>query len=214
MINYHFVYLRWPTASDTGISKSLFPDTVHTLPFCLPPLANSLRHQNIESTFPRHCPTITFFVYLRWPTASESGISIESTFPRQCPYITFLVHLSRRELIVYPCSGVRRRCRRHRRSPFSNILISKTYRPNATKFYLKHHWGEGKAASGFGPNRIRTLVSMATDSSHRVIMGKTASSRFLKVFNWILVIFAGNDDMHMSLKDFEIQPYPTTDCYL
>ena len=72
--------------------------------------------------------------------------------------------------------------RRRRRSPFSNIYISKTYRPNATKFYRKHHWGEGKAASGFGPDRIITLVSMTIDSSHRVIMGKTASSRFLKGF--------------------------------
>ena len=46
------------------------------------------------------------------------------------------------------------------------------------KFYLKHHWGGGKASVGFDPDRIRTLVSMATDSSHIVIMGKTASSRF------------------------------------
>ena len=29
----------------------------------------------------------------------------------------------------------------------------------------------GKAAFGFGPNRIRTLVSIATDSSHMVIRG-------------------------------------------
>ena len=47
--------------------------------------------------------------------------------------------------------------------------------------YLRNHWanrneilsepplGLGK---GFGPDRIGTLVSMATDSSHRVIMGK------------------------------------------
>ena len=41
-----------------------------------------------------------------------------------------------------------------------------------TKFYLTHHWGKGKAASGFGPDRIGTLVSMAIDSSHRIIMGK------------------------------------------
>ena len=90
---------------------------------------------------------------------------------------------------------------------------AKTYRPNATKFYLKHHWGEGKAASGFGTDRIRTLVSMATDNSHRVIMGKTVPSRFLiKVFNWILFILTGNDDIHKSLNEFEIQPDPTTDC--
>ena len=43
----------------------------------------------------------------------------------------------------------------------------------ANKFYLKHHWGGGKAALGFWPDRIGTLVSMATDSSNRVIMGKT-----------------------------------------
>ena len=34
-------------------------------------------------------------------------------------------------------------------------------------------WGGGLTALGFGPDRIRTLVSMATDSFHRVIMGKT-----------------------------------------
>ena len=54
----------------------------------------------------------------------------------------------------------------------SNMNISATSRPIATKFYLKHHWGGGKAASDFWPDRIGTLVSMATDSSHRVIMGK------------------------------------------
>ena len=45
-------------------------------------------------------------------------------------------------------------------------------RPIATKFYLKHHWGEGRAALGSGPDGFGALVSMATDSSHRVIMGK------------------------------------------
>ena len=33
--------------------------------------------------------------------------------------------------------------------------------------------GGGKAAIGFWPDWIGTLVSMATDSSHRVIMGKS-----------------------------------------
>ena len=51
--------------------------------------------------------------------------------------------------------------------------ISETSWSIATKFYLKRHWVGGKAAFGFGPDRMRTLVSMATDSSHRVIMGKT-----------------------------------------
>ena len=64
----------------------------------------------------------------------------------------------------------------------SNMNISETSRPITTNFYLKHHWGGGKAALGFDTDQIRTLVSMATDSSHRVIMGKRASSRFLDCF--------------------------------
>ena len=54
----------------------------------------------------------------------------------------------------------------------SNMNISATSWLIGMKFYLKHHWGGGKAALGFGPDQIGTLVSMATDSSHRVIMGK------------------------------------------
>ena len=86
----------------------------------------------------------------------------------------FLAHLSRRligELIVYRSS------RRPSVRPFtfSNMNISATSWPIGMKFYLKHHWGGGKTSVDFDPDRIRTLVSMATDSSHRVIMGKTAS---------------------------------------
>ena len=79
------------------------------------------------------------------------------------------------------------------------------------KFYLKHHWGGGKASVGFDPDRIRTLVSMATDISHRVIMGKTTSSRYLECFDRILFILAGNDDMHESFDEFEIWPDSTMD---
>ena len=60
--------------------------------------------------------------------------------------------------------------------------ISETSRPIVIKFYLKHDWGRGKASVGFDPDQIRTLVAMATDSSHRVIMVKTASSHFLECF--------------------------------
>ena len=54
---------------------------------------------------------------------------------------------------------------------FSNSNISATSGPIVTKFYLNHHWGSGKVELGFGPDQIGTLVSMATESSHRVIMG-------------------------------------------
>ena len=89
--------------------------------------------------------------------------------------------------------------------------ISATSWPIGMEFYLKHHWGGGKASVGFDLDRIRTLVSMATDSSHRVILGKTASSRFSNAFDLILFILAGNNDMHESLDGFEIWRDSTTD---
>ena len=98
-----------------------------------------------------------------------------------------------------------------RASTFSNMNISETSRQITVKFYLKHHWGGGKASVGIDPDRIRTLVSMATDSSHRVIMGKRRHHVFSNAFDWILFILAGNDDMHKSLNEFEIQRDPTMD---
>ena len=57
--------------------------------------------------------------------------------------------------------------------------------------------------------QIRTLVSMVADSSYSVIMGKMASSSI--VFEEILFICAGNDDIHKSLNEFKIWPDSTTD---
>ena len=56
--------------------------------------------------------------------------------------------------------------------------------------------------------QMRPLVSMATD---RVTVGKTASSRFLKRFDRIHFIRAGNDDIHKSLNEFEIRRDQTMD---
>ena len=81
--------------------------------------------------------------------------------------------------MVYPCSGVRRRCRRQ---PFSNMNILVASRLMAIKFYLKHHWGRGKAAWVFGADQFRTLASMGTDSFHRVIMGKIDVITFSRMF--------------------------------
>ena len=77
------------------------------------------------------------------------------------------------ELIVYQSSRCLSVCLSVCLSTLLNINISETSGPIATKFYLKHHWGGGKAALGFEQDWIGTLVSMVTDSSHRVIMGKT-----------------------------------------
>ena len=93
------------------------------------------------------------------------------------------------ELIVWDSS--RRPCVRPSLHPFklSNINISETSWPIIIKFHQKHHWGRGLTALGFRLDRIRTLVSMATDSSHRVKRGKSCdrssslicSSLFLQV---------------------------------
>ena len=42
--------------------------------------------------------------------------------------------------------------------------------------------GGGKAAWGFGADQFRTLVSMATDSPHRVIIGKNGVIMFSRMF--------------------------------
>ena len=50
---------------------------------------------------------------------------------------------------------------------------------------MKYVFGGGKVASGFGADWIKTLVSMATDSSHRPIMEKTVF--FSQVFPVVLI---------------------------
>ena len=79
------------------------------------------------------------------------------------------------------------------------------------KFHLKHHWGRGKTSVGFYLDLIRTLVSMATVSPHRVTVGKTASSNSLMFLIGTFLILAGNDVMHEILDEFEIWPYSTMD---
>ena len=104
--------------------------------------------------------------------------SVSLKHPLSQTKLAFLAHLSRRlvgELIVYPWSGVRPL------SAISNMNICATSGPITTKFYLKHHWVGGKAAFDFGPDRITTVVSMATESSHRVIMEKTVSPLYRKL---------------------------------
>ena len=62
------------------------------------------------------------------------------------------------ELIVYQSS--RRPCIHLCVHTFKHEYLH-TSKPIATKFYQKHHWGGGKAASGFWSGLIGTLVSMA-----------------------------------------------------
>ena len=70
-----------------------------------------------------------------------------------------------------------------RLSTHSGMNISATSRLVTMRFFQKNPWGGRKAALGFGPDRIRTLVSMATDKSHRVIIGKTVLPLFSAVLS-------------------------------
>ena len=75
------------------------------------------------------------------------------------------------ELIVYQSSWLRPCVRPSVHTFKLDYLYNQQAYSN--QFYPKHHWGGGKAALGFWPDRIGTLVSIETDSSHRVITGKS-----------------------------------------
>ena len=142
----------------------------------------------IQAFFIRTAKTLIRLGRLIWVFDGRTLILLVLTCRGSNISAAFLAHLSRRltrwayRMGLEPASV--RACMRPcvRASTLSNMNISETSRPITTKFYLKHHWGGGKAALGFDADQIRTLVSMATDSSHRVIMGKRASSRFLDCF--------------------------------
>ena len=55
-------------------------------------------------------------------------------------------------------------------------------RADLSQILSEELFGWEKAALGFSADQIRTLVSMATDRSHRIIMGKTTSLHFLDIF--------------------------------
>ena len=99
-------------------------------------------------------------------------------------------------------------CPSVRPSTHSNMSISEISWLIVIKFHQKHHWCGGLSALGFGPDRIRTLVSMATDSSHR---GKPCGHSSSFIFDWFFFILAGNKDTHKVLDGFEIRQYPTKD---
>ena len=106
----------------------------------------------------------------------------ETLFQRHIFKVLYLAHLSRRltrwalRMGLEPAS-VRPSVRSH-----FQTWISPRPAGRLQQILSEASLGWGKAALGFDADQIRTLVSMATDSSHRVIMGKRASSRFLDCF--------------------------------
>ena len=105
-----------------------------------------------------------------------------------------LAHLSRRltgELIGY--AGIRRPpsvVRRRPSSPqFRRRIFLKLVRPILIKFNVNHNWVGGLMALGFGADCIQIVVSMATDRSHRLTMGKTKKIFFSETTRPTALIF-------------------------
>ena len=57
-----------------------------------------------------------------------------------------------------------------------------------------------------GPQTKELAALERMKKTHRLIMGKRCHHIFSSIFDWILFIFAGNEDMHKSLNEFEIWP--------
>ena len=89
--------------------------------------------------------------------------------------------------------------------------ISEARRPIAIKFYLKHHWGVGKAAFVLVEIRSELWFPWQQIGPIELQWEKRRHQVFSKVFDRILFILAGNDDMYESLDEFEIWPDSTTD---
>ena len=67
---------------------------------------------------------------------------------------------SQGELIVYPYSGVRCRCRRRRRQQCLNIFSSETALPIKAKFYVEPPWEGGTKVCINGPGHMTKMATM------------------------------------------------------
>ena len=69
-------------------------------------------------------------------------------------------------------------------------------------------------SSKFGRIRPRTTELAALERMKKnpidLKLGKRCHHIFSTIFDWILFIFAGNEDMYKSLNEFEIWPDATT----
>ena len=96
-------------------------------------------------------------------------------------------------LCVHPCV------------PLSNMYIFEASRPIAFKSCLKHHWGGGKAALGFGPYQ-----SFDFHGNRKLPYGYNwengVATFFSAVFYPILFILACKKDMHERSEEFKVRP--------
>ena len=64
-----------------------------------------------------------------------------------------------------------------------------------------------------GPWTAELAALECMKKSHRLKWGKRCHHIFSAIFDWILFIFAGNEDMYKSLNEFEIRIDATTGFY-
>ena len=83
-------------------------------------------------------------------------------------------------------------------------------RANCNKILSGASLGWGLPALGFGPDLIRTLVSMATDNSHT--RRKCCQHSCAFIFDRIFFVLAGNENNHKSVNELGIRPDPPLDC--
>ena len=67
-------------------------------------------------------------------------------------------------------------------------------------------------SSKFGEIRPWTaeLAALERLKKSNILIMEKMTSHFSAIFHLILLILAGNEDMHRSLDEFEIRPDPTT----
>ena len=89
--------------------------------------------------------------------------------------------------------------------------VNASVRSQFQTYIPEYYWGGGLFVLGFGSDRMRTLVSMATNSSHMVIMGKSCDHSSFFIYNWFVFILACNERNHKMSNGFEIQQDRTRD---
>ena len=91
--------------------------------------------------------------------------------------VSFLAHLSRRligELMVYPCSGIRRRCCRCRRPQFSNFFSSETAWPIKAKFDVEPPWEGGTKVCINGPGLMMAVMPIYGKNLKNLLQNRRA----------------------------------------
>ena len=133
------------------------------------------------------------------------SIHILNKYIKFRPILSLLAHLGERLSVSLSDGTPAGVCASICASTLLNMNISETRRPIIIKFHLDHHWVRGLSVLSSGSDPIRTLVSMATDSSHRVIMEKILYHSSFFILDMFFFILSSNEDNHKRSNGFKIR---------